>query len=81
MTLSKLSIFKYSIAAVVSIGVSKIVGAIVQNNVAPAGLFSKICVTVAKIAVTMLISEMAEKQVNKFIDSVVEGHEKAKLES
>lgn len=79
MRFTKLSIFKYSIATVVSIGVSKIVGAIVNNNVEPAGLISKICVKAAKFALTMMISSMAERHVNEFIDSVVEGREKAKL--
>lgn len=79
MNLTKLSIFKYSISAVVSIGVSQIVGAVIKNNVEPAGLISKICVKVAKFALTMMISNMAEKHVNEFIDSVVEGSEKVKL--
>jgi hypothetical protein len=80
MKISKLAVFKYGISAVVGLGVSKIVDGVVQNNVTPAGLISNICVKVAKLALTMLITNMAEKHVNVFIDSVVDGVEKTKLD-
>lgn len=71
MTIDKLGLAKNAIGFVVGAGVSKIVHAVITNNISPVTLFDKVTVVSASLVLGSMAREATRKFINRQIDEIV----------
>jgi hypothetical protein len=72
--MSKTEIAKIAIKTTVGLGVGKIVGTIVRNNVPPASLSlpQRLCVLAATIVITELVLKKTDAFIDEKVDAIAE---------
>lgn len=69
--MNKLEIAKLAVSTIAGVGVSRIAGGIIQNQIVPKNSLDKAVITTGRVVIGMMISDATKK----FVDSQVEEYQ------
>lgn len=68
----KITVAKFVVSSITTIGASKIAGQIIKNNIAPKNTIDKVLIFAGAFVIGVIVSNAVKKQSEQMIDEVVE---------